>query len=61
MLYERQSILDELGPQNQTELQTTQREGQTPRLKALDGSIYEYDSTSDPDYQEDLNKGFTPI
>ena len=39
----------------------TSQAGETPRLKAPDGSIYEYDSTNDSDYQEDLSKGFTPI
>lgn len=31
------------------------------RLLAPDGNVYEYDSASDPDYLEDLNKGYLPI
>jgi len=33
---------------------------QSPKLVAPDGSVFQYDSFNDPDYLEDLNKGFQP-
>ncbi len=37
------------------------RDPNLPRLQSTDGSIIEYDSVSDPDYKEDVQKGLIPI
>ncbi|MDD4984867.1 MAG: hypothetical protein PHQ43_03615 [Dehalococcoidales bacterium] len=43
------------------DLEQAQKLAARPKLKAPDGKVYEYDGVSDPDYLEDLNRGYLPI